>query len=47
MNIEEGKQKQYKNGGGQNIRDFFFHKRLLNTENTLRIAGGAVGGGKG
>ena len=41
MNIREGKQKEYKNRDGDK------HKRLLNTENKLRISGEALGGGMG
>ena len=39
MNIREGKQKSYKN------REEDKHRRLINMENKLRVAGGVVGGG--
>ena len=41
MNIREGKQKEYKNGGGAK------QKRLINMENKRRVTGGVVGGGMG
>ena len=39
MNVREGKQNNIKTGRGTK------HKRFLNMENKLRVAGGVVGGG--
>ena len=41
MNIREEKKNNIKTGRGTK------HKRLLNTENKLRVAGGVLGEGKG